>query len=372
MSTAPPLRARSTLRRIVPTDEEVEIRAAVRGICESLGGPEYHRRIVAADEPPRELWDALAEKGYLGVNLPERYGGGGLGMHALQAVGEEISAAGCSLLLIVVSPAIVGSILTRHGTEAQREDWLPGIAAGTTRVAFAITEPDAGTNSHNLSTAAARQERALDGAGRQLERPAIAGGLRRPADAPQEVGARGVQVHVVVEPLDSVDRVEPGLRALRHRDRDGAVQLDDGRGLRPQQPVVEVADPRPAGVLGAARGRVLDGDRRLQRVRAGRARRRRAARAERPPGQRDALGDLLAVPARAVLVLRAARSRRPRRRARRGGRRGAASARAVPATSSSDGIISRRTRVRRIASAQSSRRTSSSDSAAAYPSLKTR
>ncbi len=141
---------------IVPTDEEVAIRSAVRGICESVGGQAYTRRIVEADEPPRELWDKLAEKGYLGMNLPERYGGGGLGMHGLQAVGEEISAAGCSLLLIVVSPAIVGSIITRHGTERQREDWLPGIAAGTTRVAFAITESDAGTNSHNLSTAATR------------------------------------------------------------------------------------------------------------------------------------------------------------------------------------------------------------------------
>ncbi len=141
---------------IVATDEEVQIRNAVRGICESVGGPEYHKRIVAADEPPTELWNKLADKGYLGVNLPERYGGGGLGMHALQAVGEEISAAGCSLLLIVVSPAIVGSIITRHGTEAQREEWLPGIAAGTTKVAFAITEPDAGTNSHNLSSTATR------------------------------------------------------------------------------------------------------------------------------------------------------------------------------------------------------------------------
>ena len=142
---------------IVATDEEIEIRKAVRGICESVGGQAYTRRIVEADEPPRELWDKLADKGYLGVNLPERYGGGGLGMHGLQAVGEEISAAGCSLLLIVVSPAIVGSILTRHGTEAQRENWLPGIAAGTTRVAFAITESDAGTNSHNLSSAATRE-----------------------------------------------------------------------------------------------------------------------------------------------------------------------------------------------------------------------
>jgi alkylation response protein AidB-like acyl-CoA dehydrogenase len=141
---------------LVPTDEEVEIRAAVRGICESFGGPSYQRKIIAEDRPPTELWNALAEKGYLGVNLPDRYGGGGLGMHALQMVGEEISAAGCSLLLIVVSPAIVGSILTRHATEGQRERWLPGIAAGTTKVAFAITEPDAGTNSHNLSTAATR------------------------------------------------------------------------------------------------------------------------------------------------------------------------------------------------------------------------
>ena len=141
---------------IGPSDEEVGIRAAVRGICESLGGPAYHRRIVANEEPPTELWNALAAKGYLGVNLPERYGGGGLGMYALQMVGEEISAAGCSLLLIVVSPAIVGSIIARHGTESQREEWLPGIAAGTIKVAFAITEPDAGTNSHNLSTAATR------------------------------------------------------------------------------------------------------------------------------------------------------------------------------------------------------------------------
>jgi alkylation response protein AidB-like acyl-CoA dehydrogenase len=141
---------------VVASDEELQIRESVRSICESFGGPEYHRRIVEAGEPPRELWDALAEKGYLGINLPESYGGGGLGMYGLQAVGEEISASGCSLLLIVVSPAIVGSILVRHGTEAQRERWLPEIAAGTTRVAFAITEPDAGTNSHNLSTAARR------------------------------------------------------------------------------------------------------------------------------------------------------------------------------------------------------------------------
>jgi alkylation response protein AidB-like acyl-CoA dehydrogenase len=140
---------------IVPTDEERMLRETVRKICADFG-PAYSRRKTAAGEPPTELWDALATRGYLGVNLPEEYGGGGLGMSALAAVGEEISASGCSLLLIVVSPAIVGSILVRHGNEEQKDTWLRGIAAGTTKVAFAITEPGAGSNSHNLSTAARR------------------------------------------------------------------------------------------------------------------------------------------------------------------------------------------------------------------------
>jgi alkylation response protein AidB-like acyl-CoA dehydrogenase len=138
---------------LIPTDEQRMLRETVRGICSGFG-PQYTREKVAAGEPPTELWDALASRGYLGVNLPEEYGGGGLGMSALAAVGEEIAASGCSLLLIVVSPAIVGSIVTKHGTPDQRDAWLPGIAAGTTKVAFAITEPDAGSNSHNLATAA--------------------------------------------------------------------------------------------------------------------------------------------------------------------------------------------------------------------------
>src|SRR3954468_4924497 len=146
--------------RLVDSPEERMMHETVRSICEGFG-PAYMRERAAAGEPPSELWDALASRGFLSVNLPEDYGGGGLGMSALAAVGEEIAAAGCSLLLIVVSPAIVGSILAKHGTEDQRETWLRGIAAGTTKVAFAITEPDAGSNSHNISTAA----RPLDGGG---------------------------------------------------------------------------------------------------------------------------------------------------------------------------------------------------------------
>ena len=140
---------------LVPSDEERLLREAVAGISGGFGAA-YIRRQHDAGRPPTELWDALAERGYLGVNIPERWGGGGRGMTELAAVGEELAAAGCPLLLLVVSPAIAGSILARHGSEEQQDRWLRGIAAGTTRIAFAVTEPDAGTNTHNISTRASR------------------------------------------------------------------------------------------------------------------------------------------------------------------------------------------------------------------------
>src|SRR3954470_10955971 len=138
---------------LVPSDEERLLREAVAGIAAKFG-PAYLKRCNDSGEPPRELWDELASRGYLGVNIPEEFDGGGGGMTELAAVGEELGKAGCPLLLIVVSPAIAGSVLVRHGSAEQKDRWLRGIAAGTTKIAFAITEPDAGTNSHNISTSA--------------------------------------------------------------------------------------------------------------------------------------------------------------------------------------------------------------------------
>ena len=101
---------------LIPSDEERLLRESVAGIASSYG-PAYIRDRHDAGLPPSELWDALAEKGYLGVNIPEEYGGGGRGMTELAAVGEELAAAGCSLLLLVVFFVIVGSIFARHGSE---------------------------------------------------------------------------------------------------------------------------------------------------------------------------------------------------------------------------------------------------------------
>jgi alkylation response protein AidB-like acyl-CoA dehydrogenase len=139
----------------VISDEEQQIRESVAGIAASFGR-DYIKQCVEGDKPPTELWAALADKGFVGVNIPEEYDGGGRGMTELAAVMEELARAGTPLLLMVVSPAIAGSVLARHGTPEQKDRWLRGIGSGELKVAFAVTEPDAGTNTHNLSTRAER------------------------------------------------------------------------------------------------------------------------------------------------------------------------------------------------------------------------
>jgi alkylation response protein AidB-like acyl-CoA dehydrogenase len=136
-------------------DEEGLLREAVAGIAGGFGH-DYFARINAAHANATELWDALAAGGYVGANIPAEYGGGGLGLSALAAVTEEVAAAGCPLIMLIVSPAIVGSVLARHATPEQKERWLRPIGACTGKIAFAITEPDAGSNSHRISTTARR------------------------------------------------------------------------------------------------------------------------------------------------------------------------------------------------------------------------
>jgi alkylation response protein AidB-like acyl-CoA dehydrogenase len=136
-----------------------EERRALRTSVAALGrryGREYFTAAVREGRQTDELWREAAKLGYLGVNLPQEYGGGGGGITELFIVLEELGATGCPLLLLVVSPAICGTVIARFGTEAQRERWLPGLADGSVRMAFGITEPDAGSNSHRITTAARR------------------------------------------------------------------------------------------------------------------------------------------------------------------------------------------------------------------------
>jgi alkylation response protein AidB-like acyl-CoA dehydrogenase len=139
----------------VESEERQALRAAVADMARRYGG-EYMSRKARAGEKTTELWEEAGKLGYLGVNVPEEYGGGGGGIGDLAAVLEELSAAGCGLLLMVVSPAICATIVTRFGTDDQKQHWLPRFADGSIRMAFAITEPDAGSNAHKLTTTGRR------------------------------------------------------------------------------------------------------------------------------------------------------------------------------------------------------------------------
>src|SRR4051812_31367551 len=135
-------------------DEHAMLRAAVDDIAASFGH-DWFRERARADGRAEELWQAMAAPGFLSVHLPEEYGGGGGGLSELVVVSEAAAAQGCPLLLLLVSAGISAELLARFGTDAQRARWLPGLCAGD-KMVFAITEPDAGSNSHHLATTATR------------------------------------------------------------------------------------------------------------------------------------------------------------------------------------------------------------------------
>ena len=137
------------------SDERQELRRQVARLA-SRYGREWFTEKARSGEKTTELWMEIAKLGYLGINIPEEYGGGGGGIGDIAAVCEELAAQGCPLLLMVVSPAICGTVISRYGTDEQKQRWLPGICDGTGTMAFAITEPDAGTNSHAITTTARR------------------------------------------------------------------------------------------------------------------------------------------------------------------------------------------------------------------------
>ncbi|MFC5996363.1 acyl-CoA dehydrogenase family protein [Pseudonocardia hispaniensis] len=136
-------------------DQHRELRAAVGAIAARFGG-RYYAEHARAGEPCRELWATLGAAGFIGVNVPQEYGGGGGGLAELALVSEELAAQGTPLLLLLVSSAISVEVIAEFGSAEQRKRWLPGLADGTSTVVVAITEPDAGSNTHRIATTATR------------------------------------------------------------------------------------------------------------------------------------------------------------------------------------------------------------------------
>jgi alkylation response protein AidB-like acyl-CoA dehydrogenase len=128
-----------------------EIRAAVRKLCAHFPG-EYWRGLDRAREYPTEFVATLTREGFLGVLIPEEFGGSGLGLGAACAVLEEVHRSGCNGGAAHAQMYTMGTIL-RHGSAAQKAKYLPAIARGESRLqAFGVTEPTSGTDTTRIRT----------------------------------------------------------------------------------------------------------------------------------------------------------------------------------------------------------------------------
>jgi acyl-CoA dehydrogenase len=118
---------------------------------------EFRRMMLEERRYPQELWDALAEMGFMGSLIPEEYGGSGLGLTALVIGLEELSSAGLSASTLMLLTGMDALCILRNGSEALKRRFLPDIATGRLKLCFAITEPDAGSNSFRITTHAVRK-----------------------------------------------------------------------------------------------------------------------------------------------------------------------------------------------------------------------
>jgi acyl-CoA dehydrogenase len=133
-----------------------EIREAVRRLCEGFPG-EYWRKLDESRTYPTEFVQTLTREGWLGVLIPEEYGGSGLGLEAAGAVLEEIHRSGANGGAAHAQMYTMGAIL-KHGSAEQKARYLPKIASGELRLqAFGVTEPNAGTDTTRITTTARRE-----------------------------------------------------------------------------------------------------------------------------------------------------------------------------------------------------------------------
>ncbi|MYH50581.1 MAG: acyl-CoA dehydrogenase [Gammaproteobacteria bacterium] len=133
-----------------------ELRAGVRSLCARFDN-DYWRASDEARSYPHEFVDALTEAGYLACLIPEEYGGMGLGIQEASVILEEINRSGANSAACHAQMYTMGTVL-RHGSEEQKRRFLPGIASGELRLqAFAVTEPDAGSDTTRIRTFAERR-----------------------------------------------------------------------------------------------------------------------------------------------------------------------------------------------------------------------
>jgi alkylation response protein AidB-like acyl-CoA dehydrogenase len=138
-------------------EEEQAVRSAIRGALEKLlpRRDELMASVHRDKRFPQEIWDLYAETGMFGALLPEEYGGTGMGLTAMTIATEECARLGFGNTITILT-AMDSLCILRNGSDELKRRFLPDIAEGKVKMAFAVTEPDAGSNTFRLSTAAKR------------------------------------------------------------------------------------------------------------------------------------------------------------------------------------------------------------------------
>jgi len=145
------------LRPLAAADEHQEIREAVRALCRAFPD-EYFRQIDEQRAYPQAFVDALMAAGWLSAMIPEEYGGAGLGLTAASVIMEEINRSGANSAAVHGQMYNMGTLL-RNGSRAQKERYLPEIAAGRLRIqSMAVTEPTSGTDTTQIRTSAVKKD----------------------------------------------------------------------------------------------------------------------------------------------------------------------------------------------------------------------
>lgn len=139
------------------SDAQKEIVAGVRTMCQRFPD-EFWRGVDSRHEFPHDFYKAVADAGYLGIAIPEEYGGSGLGITEAALVMREVAYAGAMNAASAIHLGIFGlTPLIRHGTDEMKRRWLPRVISGELHMSFAVTEPDAGNDITHIKTFARRE-----------------------------------------------------------------------------------------------------------------------------------------------------------------------------------------------------------------------